>query len=241
MPPPEPNPDLERVRFELRATGLKPSAAYNPLRTGVHTRGYLPHVKREGASYFVTFRLADSLPKDVLMKFQQERAQRLQRLQAQPASRAPAAPAETEEEINRDYYRKVERYLDKGVNACQLRRPEIARVVAAALRHFQAQRYLLHAWVVMPNHVHVVLWPMPTFTLSEILKNWKGYTAHEANRILNRTGTAFWQPEGFDHWIRTDEERARFCRYVIYNPVKARLCAAPEQWPWSSAWQDPPK
>jgi len=103
MQPREPNPDLERVRFELRATGLKPQTAYNPLRTGIHSRGYLPHVKREGASYFVTFRLADSLPRDVLMKFQQERVQRRQPLQALTEEPAPTSPVESEEEINRDY------------------------------------------------------------------------------------------------------------------------------------------
>jgi hypothetical protein len=81
MFPVERNPKSERVQFELRTTGVKPEAA-NPLRSGIHTRGYLPHVKREGASYFVTFRLADSLPKEVLLKIQAERAERLQRFHA---------------------------------------------------------------------------------------------------------------------------------------------------------------
>src|SRR5438093_12494491 len=79
MQPGGPNPDIERVRFSLRADGVKPDTP-NKLRSGIHSRGYLPHVKREGASYFVTFRLADSLPQEVLMKFQAERAERLRRL-----------------------------------------------------------------------------------------------------------------------------------------------------------------
>ena len=70
------NPGLDRVRHELRATGLKTADA-NPLRSGIHSRGYLPHVKREGAEYFVTFRLADSLPKEVLLRYEGERAERL--------------------------------------------------------------------------------------------------------------------------------------------------------------------
>jgi len=82
MFPRDRNPRIERVRFELRSTGVKPEVA-NPLRSGVHTRGYLPHVKREGARYFVTFRLADSLPKEVLLKYQAERAERLQRFYAE--------------------------------------------------------------------------------------------------------------------------------------------------------------
>lgn len=236
MLPQPPNPDHERVRFALRATGVKPEPA-NPLRSGIHSRGYLPHVKREGASYFVTFRLADSLPQEVLMQFQRERAERLRRVLLPPASAGPTASADSEEEINRDYHRKVERYLDRGVGACQLRRPEVADMVATAVRYFEGQRYLLDAWVVMPNHVHAVLWPMPNHTLSEILKNWKGFTAREANKMLRQVGATFWQPESFDHWIRDDNEKARIWRYVVNNPVKARLCAAPEDWRWSSAWR----
>ena len=99
--------------------------------------------------------------------------------------------------------------------------------------------YRLGAWVVMPNHVHVVLWPMPNHTLSRIVQSWKRFTAREANKLLSRTGQDFWQPESFDHWIRNDEEHERCCRYVMNNPVKARLCPAPEDWRWSSAWRQP--
>ena len=104
---------------------------------------------------------------------------------------------------------------------------------------FTGTRYRLGAWVVMPNHVHVVLWPMPNHTLSRIVQSWKRFTAREANKLLSRTGQDFWQPESFDHWIRNDEEHERCCRYVMNNPVKARLCPAPEDWRWSSAWRQP--
>ncbi len=234
-----PNPNSKRVNFELRSTGICPETA-NPLRSGIHTRGYLPHVKHEGARYFVTFRLADSLPKDVLLKCQAERAERLYRLEVTEvaAQKLGTAPQTTEsvDEIERDYFRKVEAYLDKGAGECVLKRPDIANLVASALRFFEGQRYRLDAWVVMPNHVHAVLWPMPNYMLSAIVQSWKRYTSREANRILNRTGQPFWQPEPYDRWIRNDEEHARCCRYVIHNPVKAGLCAAPEDWKWSSAW-----
>ena len=238
MFPSPPNPRRERVQHELRSTGIKPEAA-NPLRSGVHTRGYLPHVKREGASYFVTFRLADSLPKAVLLGIQAERAERLHQFSVQQdaanKNSAPPSTPETLEEIERDYFRKLEAYLDKGRGECSLKRPDIAELVADALRFFADKRYRLDAWVVMPNHVHAVLWPMPNFTLSGIVQSWKRFTAREANKLLNRTGGAFWQPEAFDHWIRNDVEHARCCRYVINNPVKAGLCAASEDWQWSSA------
>jgi REP element-mobilizing transposase RayT len=240
MFPARPNPQTGRVTFELRATGVKPEET-NPLRSGIHTRGYLPHVKREGASYFVTFRLADSLPKEVLLQIQAERAERLHRFHAQrdAAKKLGTAspPLETLDEIERDYFRKLESYLDKGAGECWLKRPEIAKLVADALRFFENERYRLDAWVVMSNHVHVVLWPMPNHILSAIVQSWKRFTAREANKLLNRTGETFWQPEPFDHWIRNEAEHARCCGYVVNNPVKARLCVAPEDWQWSSAWR----
>lgn len=224
----EPNPGLERVKFQLRADGV-PSEFSNNLRSGVHSRGYLPHVKREGASYFVTFRLTDSLPKAVLLRFEREHAAALRSL----STKVPTEPAEA---VHRELRRKIERYLDQGAGECHLRRPEIADMVAAALRHFHNQYYLLDDWVVMPNHVHLILWPLPNFTLSEILKSRKRHTARQANLLLGRTGNTFWQRESYDHWIRNDEEKARIRRYIRMNPVNAKLCKSPEDWKWSSAW-----
>jgi REP element-mobilizing transposase RayT len=219
---------------------LKPDESAR-FRSGVHYRGYLPHVKREGARYFVTFRLTDSLPRNVLLQFQAERAASLRRigLESEIAAvkgGATNASASAIEEIHREYARKLERYLDRGAGDCWLRRGDLADIVAGSLRFFENERYRLDAWVVMPNHVHAVLWPMPNETLSRILHSWKRYSAFEANKLLKRTGESFWQTESYDHWIRTDEEHARCCRYIMNNPVKARLCRAPEEWRWSSAW-----
>jgi REP element-mobilizing transposase RayT len=226
--PNEPNRGLERVKFQLRADGILDEPP-SPLRAGIHTRGYLPHVKYEGASYFVTFRLVDSLPKEVLLRFEREHGEALRRLPAE------ALPGQAEA-IHRALRRNIERYLDQGAGECHLRRPEIADMVAGALRHFHGEHYLLDDWVVMPNHVHVILWPMPNFTLSEILKSRKRHTARQANLILGRTGESFWQRESYDHWIRNDDEKARIRRYIRMNPVNARLCKVPEDWKWSSAW-----
>jgi len=235
----EPNPRLDRVRHALRTTGVKPEAA-NPLRSGIHSRGYLPHVKREGASYFVTFRLADALPQEVLLKMEAEKAERSRRLHAQQAAAktlGKAVPITKDlEAIERDFRRKIERFLDTGQGACHLRRSEVADLLCGALLHFEGERYLLSDWVVMPNHVHVVLWPTPNQLLSRILKSWKQYTSRRAKRLVGLGEEPFWQPESYDHWIRNDEEKARICGYVRNNPVRAGLCQRPEDWRWSSAW-----
>ena len=234
--PDEPNRGLERTLHQMRARGARDGAGAkpNPLRSGIHTRGYLPHVKHEGASYFATFRLADSLPKEVLLGFERERAERLRRLTDFAKRRETIN--DSEEEIVRDLQRQIERYLDKGRGACHLARPDIAVLVRDTLGHFQGGRYLLQEWVVMPNHVHAILWPMPNYLLSDILKSWKQFISRRAKKILEmRDKEPFWQTEFYDHWIRDEEEKARISRYIRNNPVTAGLCTLPEDWRWSSA------
>jgi putative transposase len=108
-------------------------------------------------------------------------------------------------------------------------------MVEEALQYGEAVRgfYSLYAWVIMPNHVHVVF--EPKAALPAILQWLKGRTSRIANRILKRTGMPFWQDESYDHWIRSGRELQEVITYVEGNPVKARLMDVREQWPWSSA------
>ena len=147
MTPKEANSRLDRVHFSLRGDGVSPSEV-NPLISGIHHRGYLPHIKREGVSYFVTFRLWDSLPKTVLVRFKLELADALR---TEPSKGKNSNPSDARLELQR----KVEKHLDQGLGSCHLRQPEVATVVAEALQHFHNQQYILHDWVVMPNHVHL--------------------------------------------------------------------------------------
>ena len=95
------------------------------------------------------------------------------------------------------------------------------------------QLYRLAAWVIMANHVHILI--QPVVALARITKSLKGFTARKANAILGRTGQPFWQEESFDHWVRNEAEFARIASYIERNPVTARMVAKPEEWPWSSA------
>lgn len=207
----------------------------NHLVSGFHTRNTLPHLKREGGTYFVTFRLAGTLPAELILRLKAERTAIIE--QARVAKR-PLTWQE-QEELFRWYSHRVDAFLDRGQGECFLRRPEIADLVAGALRHFDGQRYELRAWVVMPNHVHAVVWPKPPHTLSRILHSWKSFTATEANRILGRRGKPFWQKEAYDHLVRDDTDLARCCEYTTMNPVNAGLCGRPEDWKWSSRFQAP--
>ena len=121
-----------------------------------------------------------------------------------------------------------------GAGSCLLARPQIARLVADAIRHFDASRYRLLAWCVMPNHVHVVLRLLPGQELAAVVHSWKSYTAKQINQILRRSGS-LWGREYYDHLIRDKGQLDRIIRYVINNPIKAGL----KDWTW--VWgQDAP-
>ena len=92
--------------------------------------------------------------------------------------------------------------------------------------------YELSAWVVMPNHVHLLI--LPLVALPKITHWIKGRTAREANLLLGRAGEPFWQHESYDHWARNERELQRIVAYIEDNPVSAGLAATPEDWPWSS-------
>ena len=165
-------------------------------------------------------------------RFKQEREAILQ--QAEAAKR-PLTWHE-QEELFRWYSSRVDKHLDAGLGDCHLRDPELAAIVAGALQFFEGQRYELRAWVVMPNHAHVVVWPKPPQTLSAILHSWKSYSAHEINHRLPAPVVPFWQGESYDHLIRDEDDLHQCCHYTLMNPVNAGLCAQPEDWRWSSAY-----
>lgn len=202
-----------------------------PILEGYHHRGYLPHLKVSGAAYFVTFRLADSLPREVIARLKEQRDDRLHR--ATLASGHDENPATAGRLAQ--YAAEVDSVLDQHAGAAWLRLPRVAGLVANALRNFDGQRYILHAWCVMPNHVHAVLKPQAGYALETILHSWKSFTGSGANRLLTRTGEPFWQKESYDHWIRDDADFAHCIRYTEENPVTARLCSKAGDWPWSSA------
>ena len=175
----------------------------------------LPHWRQEGGTYFVTFRLADSLPR---AKLESLRAQRREWLRKHPP---PVSPADLRR-FQVLFSARIEQYLAAGYGACWLRRPEVADLLEGALRHFDSVRYQLGAYVIMPNHVHLLITPTKGHDLSDILHSWKSYSANRINRAVGRRGT-LWQEESFDHLLRSEEELEHYRRYVAENPEKAGL------------------
>ncbi len=183
---------------------------------GWYSRSYLPHFDGVGKSQAVCYRIFDSMPLEVLEQWRGE------------MSYLPNDEYEVERR------KRIEAYLDKGYGSCFLREPAIAGVVQNNLLYFDGERYRLHAWCVMPNHVHVLFTALPEWAMSKIVGSWKSYTAHEANKIMRRSGK-FWQPELFDRYIRDGKHFRNAIAYIENNPVKAGLCAKPEEWCWGSA------
>lgn len=195
---------------------------------GWYSRGYLPHLDEPGRFQIITFRLADSLPRTVLLELDAELAA------FENAVLAGQKPA-LWETLRATRRRKLfEKFLDRGCGACHLRDPRIGGIVENALLHFDGERYRLLAWCVMPNHVHVVIEMMPGFPLGKLVQSWKAFTAKEANRFLEHDG-AFWQRDYFDRFIRDDAHFFRALEYIEQNPVKAGLVSEARAWPFSSA------
>jgi len=204
-----------------------------------HHREYyrrkLPHYQPEDAVLFVTFRQAGSLPLHVL-----ERLRRNEQKYATPAvptlQTAPAPSLEpTPDELA---FQRWDSELDATRGGpLWLRNPAVAGIVADSIRYRDGRVWTLHAWCVMPNHVHLICAPLPKgdggyFSLAAIMKSLKGYTARRCNEVLQRSGR-FWQPESYDRVIRDENEWRRTVKYVLHNPVSARLVDTWEEWPWS--------
>jgi len=192
----------------------------------VRRGAYLPHWNRDEAVYAVTFRLADSLPAAVVGAWREER-RKLERRAAAAGGTSSAAEVYRLDELGSE---RIEAFLDSAHGACWLGQDAIAQIVKDALLHFAGERYEVHAWCIMPNHVHLVLEPIGAWTLAELMHGLKSFTAKQANLTLGRTGE-FWQAEYYDHLVRDEADYARVVAYVLGNPDKAGL----NGWRWSGS------
>ena len=189
----------------------------------IRDRGRIPHWEKDAATYFVTFRLVDSLPKTVLGQIERERRD----VVATAKQLGRDLTSDERNKLQRLSTGRIEQYLDNSAGACHLKNPAISEMVAQTLRHFDDKRYRLFAWCVMPNHVHVVFRLFPGQQLAEVVHSWKSFSAKQANKILGASG-ASWQREYFDHMIRDQSQFERAILYVADNPTKAGL----RNWKW---------
>jgi len=198
-------------------------------------RRNLPHYQPRGATFLVNFRLAGSLPAEVIERLNAETKELEKRL---------LEIANINERLNlRDIeQRKLFDKWDDALHSTKkghfyLQEDRIAEIVANSIRYHDGEWFDVEAFCIMPNHVHLVITPYEKsdtadFSLAQIMHNIKRNSAKQANQVLGRTGT-FWQHENYDHFVRDQTEFERTLKYVLHNPVKAGLVDDRIQWKWS--------
>ena len=185
---------------------------YDPSQDVEKTQHNLTHWQQGETWIFLTWRLADSLPKAKVDSWAQNREIWLKH-HPKPWDEA------TEAAYHERFSDKIDEWLDAGSGSCLLRRPENARIVADALRHFDGERYRLASFVVMPNHVHVLFAPAPGLKLPDLVHSWKRYSARQINLREKRSGK-LWQEDYWDRLIRGSDHFSWVMKYIAKNPVK---------------------
>ncbi len=196
----------------------------------------LPHWIQVDSAMFITFRTADSLPKEVVLRWHRELQEWLE-LQKLPTALADSVLAPAREnfdsligaltekqrkELKRQRERIFHRSLDECHGECLMKNPDIARIVADSVLRFACERYDLDCFVIMPNHAHAIVQFRDGFDLATVSQSWMRFTARTIHQKLQRQGV-FWQPEPFDHIIRSPEQFEYLQAYIEANPKKARL------------------
>jgi len=210
-------------RQDAGDTPVPPASCGLPETTGFHPhkqvhqthRKNLPHWTQDECTYFVTFRLADSIPQSRIQDYEELRRKWEEHHQ-------PPYSEKEREQFNELFSEQVNEWLDAGAGSCCLKNPVISIIVADTLTHFDGDRYVLDEWVVMPNHVHVLVRPLGKNQLADILHSWKSFSANAINRKLGETGS-LWKKEYYDHIVRDMEELVRIRKYIRSNPEKAGI------------------
>jgi len=191
----------------------------------------LPHYQPKDSILFVTFRLANSLPKNVVVQLLQEREQREINIMCEKNREKKQILLQEE---GRRYFGHFDSYLDRVMTEIHwLANPVVAEVVKNSILFYDQKVYEVVAFCIMSNHVHLVLNMEKTnVPLHSILQRVKSYSARKANSLLEMKGI-FWQRENYDHVVRNSEELKRIVRYVMENPLKAGLCKTWSDWRWT--------
>ena len=179
--------------------------------------GNLPHWRQTNVTYFVTTRLADSMPQEKLREWQTKRDAWLAAHGLQKPSDIHQLPEDQQHEFHATFTKDWHQWLDSGYGECLLPRPEVRDILIKRLLAESS----LDAWVIMPNHLHALVAP-ENQGLGDVLQSWKGGSAFEINRLLGRSGP-LWQKEPYDHIVRSEAQFQHYRRYIAENPIKAGL------------------
>ena len=180
---------------------------FNPCAEIHKTRNHLLQWEQPGVPCFVAFRMADFNPQELLRELDKERRQ-------WTARHPPPLSAEDEAEYQGVFSTRIDQWMDEGHGSCVLRDPMLRQSIASSFHFGQGERYDLLAWVIMPNHVHVLFMLHLAWKLEEVLQGWKLYTARQIQQSLGRSGQ-FWQHDYFDRLIRDGDHLRNVIRYIL--------------------------
>ena len=185
---------------------------------------FRPHWSQAGAIVFITFRANDSIPRQVLQRWEREKRDWIHRLghTGHWSDVLPTLESREQVQFKRHFNRCREEFLDGCHGKCMLRQPELAKIVADSLMHFDGDRYRMGDFVVMPNHVHLLAAFPTEGAMKGQCDSWLHYTAFQINKRSGQKGK-FWQQEPFDHLVRSIRQYEYLRRYISENPAKARL------------------
>lgn len=200
--------------FEL----FDPAAEYR-----VTEGGNLPHWFQPAVTYFVTFRTVDSIPSAVSRRWHADRTDWLKRRGISTSDvdwhqQLAELPCHQRKQYHETFSRRYMESLDKGWGDCVLRQSRLAKIVADSLMHFDGERYSIGDFVVMPNHVHLLVGLIGETDIVAQCYSWKKFAATKINRALGNRGR-FWQEESFDHMVRSPEQFAAIQKYIAANPT----------------------
>ncbi|MCO8121166.1 transposase [Stieleria sp. TO1_6] len=185
-----------------------------------------PHWSQAGAIVFVTFRTKDSIPREVLQRWDREKNDWLDRRELRNGTFWKEAlgtlDEETRAEFDRHFNRLREVFLDSCRGACVLKQPRLSKIVADSLLHFDGDRYQMGDFVIMPNHVHLLAAFASEDAMEKQFDSWLHYTARQINKVIGKSGH-FWQQEPFDHLVRSPKQYEYLRKYIADNPKKAKL------------------
>ena len=182
----------------------------------------LPHWFQPKATYFVTFRTEDSMPLPVVKRWHDERSTWLERQGISDSTqnwkeKFEKLPEKLRLHFHNTFSKQYLEYLDKGYGACVLKRPKLSKIVADSLFYFNGDRYHIGDFVIMPNHVHLLVCFFGDTDLLKQCSSWKRFSARAINKELGQRGR-FWQEEGFDHLVRSPEQFFAIQQYIRDNP-----------------------
>jgi putative transposase len=216
-------------KLELGATEMQNNSSFH--------YGNLPHWQPAGATFFVTMRLADSIPKHIIEQIKTQKAIDIREKQEELKEDTHKLTTEIYL-IEKKYFGIFDKVLDKSNEPYWLKEKAIAEIVRKSIAFFEGKELKTHAYCIMPNHLHwVFTHHVEAQVLWRVVQRMKSFTAKEANKLLNREGQ-FWEAESYDHIVRDAKEFDNIVWYTLQNPVKAGFVKEWQDWQFSYANED---